>query len=222
MMENIKVVSFDFWNTFAIPNKEYANARTEYLRRFGVTKEDYTRTKAHLDYYAETSGMAVTPEIAISMLFPYPTMELHYPLSNFSDNLNELFAQFPPTIPDEVQESLYILAELNIPWGITSNTNFIPGRMLSQFIEYRVDSIENCCAMIFSDSVGHSKPSPIIFEKFMNTAEDSHLVSNLKKRTILHIGDNNKTDLEGAKDYGFHAELIVTPKDILNIIKELT
>jgi FMN phosphatase YigB (HAD superfamily) len=219
----IKAVSFDFWNTFAIPNPEYAKARNEYLEsNYGITKDDYKAVKNHLDYYAETNGLATTPLMAISMLFPFGKFE-EIDLNEVYNDFLRMFNENPPTISNEVKESLLILDSKNMDWVITSNTNFIGGAHLARFIgralgdEYKV----HWCGGTFSDVVGCSKPRPTIFETSRRRVRTSTLHTEMKPSSILHIGDNFECDYVGAKKYGFRSALIETPQDILNTIKEI-
>lgn len=211
----IRAVSFDFWNTFAIPNKDYAEARTHYLENFDISKEDYKKVKLHLDSYAETDGLAVTPQIALSMLFP-KHKNLTISLADVEQSLIGLFKKYPPKISDEVQESLNILVADGIEWGITSNTNFISGKVLSEFIYGNITNKQayGLVSEEYSDIRRHSKPSPYMFSKVQNNFL-------LEGREILHIGDHPICDYAGALKYGFQAKLIETSQDILNCVKEI-
>lgn len=218
---SIKAVSFDFWNTFAIPNPKYAEARTEFLNdHFGLSKADYTKVKKHLDHYAEVSGISVIPMIALSMLFPYPQFEYVH-LDSVYAHFIEMFNEHPPILSDEIKESVDILHKKDIPWGITSNTNFISGTAIDQFLWNNVSDINllNYDSPVFSDIVGFSKPSEEIFGKTLgNFYERDNKIRSYKD--IMHIGDHPICDLGGANRAGMIGKLIKTPSDILKIMKE--
>ncbi len=79
--------------------------------------------------------------------------------------------------------------------------------------------------MLFSDEVGFRKPHPKIFEI---AAEKL----NAKPCEIVHVGDNLKTDVAGAKNAGFKAVHLVCdagrdriaeadPKSLVHISRKL-
>jgi FMN phosphatase YigB (HAD superfamily) len=213
----IKAVSFDFWNTFAIPNPKYAEARTELLARFGISKHDYTRTKKYLDKWAEVDGMAITPLTALAMLFHNYTSFPPESLKDLQSELYKLFKKYSPTITDEVLESIDILNTKNIRWGITSNTNFIGGHIIADYITFYMGLYPD--VMVFSDIIQYSKPSHHIFNRFHLDLCDRF--NSYKRNEILHIGDSFECDYIGAKKFGFDAKLIETPQHILDTIKEI-
>lgn len=213
----INYVSFDFWNTLAIPNKDYAAARTEFLHStFGIEKTEYTKVKSHLDEYAWTNGLAVTPKVALSMLLPYPKFSI-VDLNKVYSSLEELFLKHPPIICDEIFEAISILKSNKINSCITSNTNFISGRTINRLLNRYSEF--NFIDRIFSDIVGHSKPSFDMFDFTYNLAKKNGDVNS--REEVLHIGDSYECDFIGAKSFGFRAELIDNPTDVLTIVKGL-
>lgn len=211
-MLNVKAVSFDFWNTLATPSKEYAKVRTDYLEQLGITKGDYTKVKSHLDYYAEVDGLAVTPEIAIGMLMIQHGYR--HDVNLIKTDLYELFKENPPTIHDDVRLAINLLEQNGIPWGVTSNTNFISGKVLGEFLEYSLDSIDMCQVQTYSDLCGYSKPSKRIFLETYNGFLNRQVTGNMSRKDVLHIGDNGVTDYAGALDFGFSSKLIASPNDV--------
>lgn len=212
----MKAVSLDFWNTIATPNKTYAKLRTEYLAdNYGLTKDDYTKAKNHLDKCAELYGTAVTPRMAVTQLF--------YPLSNWSDEIDvdkivedfeKLFLENPPTVKTDVEKALVYLLDNNCHWGIISNTNFVSGVILRIWLYNYLTSISTSyreqvkdVPMVFSDLVGVSKPNIRIFLEFFNQI---HWKSGQKLKTlsdINHIGDHEICDVQGAKLSGYTPHL---------------
>jgi putative hydrolase of the HAD superfamily len=133
------------------------------------------------------------------------------------ENLTKLFLAYPPTISNEVLESIQILNSKNIRWGITSNTNFIGGLIIGEYIQCKIDELPD--AMVFSDIIQYSKPSYQIFNRFHLDLSDRY--NSYKKNEIVHIGDHPVCDYEGALNFGFQAKLIETQQDILTFVKEI-
>lgn len=65
---------------------------------------------------------------------------------------------------------------------------------------------------IFSDEIEISKPSSYFFQKVYDKV-GGH------KKNILHIGDNPKTDYQGAKNFGFEALLITNSNYTIDDIR---
>ena len=98
--------------------------------------------------------------------------------------------------PDAV-EALEWLRNQKKQIGIICNTGLTPGAELRRFLS-QVGVSGYFRVMIFSNEVGIRKPDRRIF----NLA-----VQELKAKTqeIVHIGDNLKSDVWGAKNAGFRA-----------------
>lgn len=68
-------------------------------------------------------------------------------------------------------------------------------------------------AVVLSSEVGASKPHPRIFEAARREAR-------VLASACLHIGDDGRCDLEGARDAGFHVALVDRPQTTLLTIAE--
>jgi len=66
-------------------------------------------------------------------------------------------------------------------------------------------------AIVFSEEVACSKPSPEIFEKAIEKSE----LENLRKDVILHVGDDLVKDYHGARASGWNSLLL--NRDNLNL-----
>ena len=99
--------------------------------------------------------------------------------------------EVPVYINPDVYSLLNILKKHNRKVGLISNTGITPGVALREFlIKERVSDYFD--DMIYSEEVGIRKPNPRIFHL---AAE--HL--GIKPEEIVHVGDNLRTDVWGAK-----------------------
>jgi FMN phosphatase YigB (HAD superfamily) len=81
--------------------------------------------------------------------------------------------------------------------GLICNTGRTPGFGLRRFLDRA--GIAKCFdIMLFSDEIGIRKPNPEIFLKAAETM-------SVKPCEIVHVGDNLKSDVYGAKNAGFKA-----------------
>jgi putative hydrolase of the HAD superfamily len=81
--------------------------------------------------------------------------------------------------------------------AVISDTGFASGRAQDRLLEK--DGARDCfAATIYSMDVGHAKPRPEIFATAVQTL-------GIPAGDILHIGDNERTDVKGALAAGFRA-----------------
>jgi len=120
------------------------------------------------------------------------------------ERINELssayispFYEIPPYLNPNAREVLRSLKYQNKLIGLICNTGHTPGFTIKKFLE-REDVAEYFQLMLFSDEVGIRKPDSKIF----------HLAAQrlyLKPHEIVHVGDNLRTDVWGAKKAGLKA-----------------
>ena len=89
--------------------------------------------------------------------------------------------------------------------GVISDAIFSPGRVLRQLLEYH--GIKHFFeSFIFSDEIGCAKPSPAMFEA---AARELSVATN----EIVHVGDREPKDVEGAHAVGARAILCTVVRD---------
>jgi len=81
--------------------------------------------------------------------------------------------------------------------AVISDTGFASGRAQDRLLE-KDGARDFFAATIYSMDVGHAKPRPEIFRTAVETL-------GLPPEQILHIGDNERTDVRGALDAGMRA-----------------
>ena len=112
------------------------------------------------------------------------------------------FFELPPHLNPETSELLRWLKKRDKRIGLISNVGMTPGFALRRFLGgQRVGRYFD--SMIFSDEVGLRKPNPAIF----------HLASHrlgARPDEVVHIGDDLRSDIWGAKKAGFKAIYLST------------
>jgi putative hydrolase of the HAD superfamily len=127
------------------------------------------------------------------------------PVENDAETLmnrsNELLMCFmPQLVNDNIHHILTGLHSEGITLNLSSNTGFVEGKVLRVILK-KLDLIQYFSFSVFSDEVGISKPSAHFFQQIYNRLQ-------LPKSSVLHVGDNPKTDYNGAVNFGFKALLI--------------
>jgi putative hydrolase of the HAD superfamily len=110
--------------------------------------------------------------------------------------VDETFLEFPPPVIDGAAETVKILAE-RFPIAILSDTGFASGAAQDELLA-RQGIRDLFMARIYSMDVGYAKPRREMFEACARALGHS-------PQSIIHIGDNERTDVRGALDAGFRA-----------------
>jgi putative hydrolase of the HAD superfamily len=199
----IRVVSFDVWGTLLRGNPVFKARRVALVADAFGTDQDATgraieaaddvldaetlRTghnygcKERLDRAAGVLGVPALPDSAM----PAVTAGLDAALSGDPPALTE------PDLPD----TLGRLRTAGLSLAVTSNTGFLTGAQMRPVLAglgLRVDR------HVFSDEVGRAKPAPEIFDRLART-------SGCPPAEILHVGDNERADVQGAIGAGMRA-----------------
>lgn len=235
-----KTISFDLWNTLIQSNPKFQEARLKMIASYTRLSEDkitkYLKLfKYDIDTTCEKFGIQPDIDVAFSNL--YNLLEIDSRLitvHDFKNEYHEIFENYPAvlcTISKEdrmllktitskkylferentIAAILEILSE-KYNLVITSNTVLIPGEILRRTLYNR--GIKNFFSeMYFSDESTHCKPHPEFFSKM-------HYNSGSLKRNIIHIGDNIKTDIEGALNYGLNT-IQITDNDLSTVVTDI-
>jgi putative hydrolase of the HAD superfamily len=111
-------------------------------------------------------------------------------INSVSKYFSEILLEHPPVLFDGAKEIIPKLA-LKYKLGITSDTAYTSGNTLKMLME-RDGVLKYFSAFTFSDEVGCSKPAG---NAFKNTLD----VLGVKPGEAAHVGDNEYTDIGGAK-----------------------
>lgn len=233
LLKDIRHISFDAWNTLIIPNLEFSRARSELIAEvydipFEQAKAAYTQTKRFLDTAAELDGYGTSCSNVYKLLNAQLKGKLddgH--LTELRSDINELFAEFPPTLPDELAEVLIQMSDCGFTMNILSNTNYVGGNQLLTHV-FDLKLGENFFEFtLFSDQHKVAKPHADFFNMMKihaNFVNEGYLrgalLTELGSHEILHVGDNRITDVKGANDNNITALYVRDPHHTAALLKE--
>jgi putative hydrolase of the HAD superfamily len=214
----IKVVSLDFWGTIAVFNPDYAAARTEFLADlFGLpTEEAHTRYKSvkhHSDKQAETFGTAITPLVAVKRLLEGKKLTRPMSAVDVLAVTERLVLDYPPILHEEIPVLIDQLQQQDIHVGVSSNTNFIAGKLVESIYDLPWDFA------VYSDELGVSKPDGDFFRTVLARGRDR--AGAIPAHYFLHFGDNENCDVKGAMRVGMDARRVRSPDDTVKMLKRI-
>ena len=210
----INTITFDLWNTL-ISNTPQDALRFHQVRSQGITEAflscgvkmekekvenalDLTFEKCW-DLWERNLDFDSRDQIKILMEFL-----LDFDLTPSSDLLNEIEKAYtesvlksPPDLIEGSYEVLKFLKDRKYKLGLICNTGRSPGKVLRKLLEY-YQILEYFDFLTFSDELKIRKPDPKVFRFTLKKlkSEPSH---------SIHIGDELKIDVRGAKDAGMIA-----------------
>lgn len=110
--------------------------------------------------------------------------------------VDETLLEYPPPLLPGAREALEALSE-RYALAIISDTGFASGR--AQDLVLQRDAVRrHFRATIYSVDVGHAKPRPEIFHAALTAL-------GVAPGEVLHVGDNERTDVGGALAMGMRA-----------------
>jgi putative hydrolase of the HAD superfamily len=113
-----------------------------------------------------------------------------------ADAVDNALLMLPPAMLAGAWQMLRTLRR-HYALAVISDTGFASGRAQDRLLE-KDGARQFFNATIYSMDVGHAKPRPEIFQHAVETL-------GLPAHEILHIGDNERTDVKGALAAGFRA-----------------
>lgn len=211
-----KHLSFDLWLTLIKSSPEFKKKRNLLFKDFFEIDYSIDKVTEVVRYYDvlcnsinEKSGLNID------------TFEIYYLILNeLNVNINDvgidklrqfyketefLFMEFKPDlIYPEIQLLFKGIVEQDKTISILSNTAFIKGVTLRKLLSY-YDLEEYFSFQIYSDETGFSKPNKEIFQLVYNEIDSFRPI---EKKDVIHIGDNEIADYDGAINFGFGALLL--------------
>lgn len=211
-----KHFSFDLWLTLIKSNPAYKSARNVLFKEyFSIEKdlEEVSRVVRHYDVLcnniSEKTGFHInTNQIHYLVL---SALEINIECVN-EKQLNEYYNEsetiFMKYKPELIYPNIYTLFKRikteEKTMSILSNTAFIKGESLKKLLAY-YELTDYFSFQLYSDEIGLSKPNTEVFNLLYEKAKT---LQTIKKRDIVHIGDNKTADYMGAKKSGFNSILI--------------
>ena len=219
-------VTIDFWNTLF--GTENGPAR-ERQRRTSLTDELGAAGDSRAEGELERAGDAAMEHFRHHWLeqqrTPGATELVEVMLAKLAATLPddavgriaEVFARgvidHPPQLLPGAAAALERLAAA-APLAIISDTAFSPGAVLRELME-EVGVAERFSTFVFSDETGVAKPDPAAFERALEGV-------GADAARAVHIGDIERTDIQGARAYGMRAVLYRNAKHRHQLAEDAT
>jgi len=210
----IKAVTFDLWETLLFEkngwNLRRTNARCESiaqtLSKFGIKISieqlalAFKKMASWLEIVWQMNN-EVTHLDQIRFIIRTASKGLITIKEEWIDDLRSAyvspFFKVAPYLNPDASKVLQWLEDQDKLIGLICNTGLTPGFGLRRFLE-REGLAGYFDLMLFSDEVGIRKPDPRMFHIAAQRLKVKHF-------EIVHIGDNLKSDVWGAKNAGFKA-----------------
>jgi len=112
------------------------------------------------------------------------------------DAVDNALLMLPPAMLPGAWQMLRTLSR-RFPLAVISDTGFASGRAQDRLLE-KDGARKFFAATIYSMDIGHAKPRPEIFSAAVETL-------GVAPNEIIHVGDNERTDVRGALAAGFRA-----------------
>lgn len=209
----IKHISFDVWNTLITANTDYSAARNKILSEYAAITEEsatsiYKEVKYLIDKDAEAGYCGGTLDSWFKLGKALGVSSWN--IKNMQRDCIEAFEKYPPKLNRELSDALCDLY-LSYDISIKSNTNFIPGSIVS-----RCAGLNKVPFIFkhFSDDFLMCKPDTRFFKQ---TLCDQRTL-NLFPGQVLHVGDSEVFDGK-CVDIGFNFCKIDNPEHLLNKLK---
>ena len=229
---DIKHYSFDLWLTIIKSNPIFKKERAIFFHKnYNFNNESLEfieKVFRNVDLMCnaineKTGGNVDSEEMYLMVIF-----QINNSYDCFKDlNLSELYAKiellifkYSPVLYD--QNTIVVLDKLkqnkDVSLNILSNTAFIKGATLKKILD-NLNISQYFDFQIYSDEVGFSKPNPKMYELLLDQISQNRQDIILSKKQIMHIGDNEIADIQGAKTAGLETFLLNSNnKNILNIL----
>lgn len=212
------IISIDLWGTLIKSSPIFSQKRTELLKSYfpNVTESEivfqFKETKKYVDRIMDENSVQLTTS---QIFFQFYSFLSHlqkiseYDLWKLNEEYQQLALEYPAVLFDEnIAECLEKLS-WNNTLVLSSNTSFITGETLRIVLSKNLDILKKFFTLNFSNELGYCKP-------------DKRMYSN----SLVHIGDNFKTDFEGANNAGSKGFLVngetgITFKDVTETILKI-
>ena len=206
---SLKTVTIDFWNT--LYNSKGGMERNKYRQRALIQELDkYDKLVKQDEFEAAMKSSweffnkiwfseKRTPRPEETVTHFWKTLEMEHNDESISKIIDE-FANstlvHPPQVNPGAKEAVEKLFE-DFNLAIVSDTGFTKGELLKKLLK-KDGLLDYFEYFSFSDETEVSKPHPKAFQVVLD-----HF--NCKPEEAIHIGDIERTDIEGAVGIGMHA-----------------
>lgn len=223
-IDNYKHISLDLWLTLIRSHPDFKRKRNVLFKEiFSINQsideveKIFRKYDLTINSINEKTGKNIdTDEIIWFILYELKGLGLKenkIKVDEFMKEMNTLFLKYPPVVLEKnLFENLKLIADKNITLNITSNTGFIKGKIIKNFLD-SIKLKDYFSFLLFSDELNISKPNPKIFKKVWENCNQK-----IDKSEVLHIGDNPIADELGAKSFGFSTYLYSQTNNLEKLI----
>lgn len=206
---SIKAVSFDFWNTLYYDHQimyDRHNKRVNHLREVLIknghngeldVEGSFKYCWEHFDKIWKNEYRTLNSrELLIAGCDWLGVTLPEKDIISVSKYFGEVLLENPPVLFEGVKETITELTK-QFKLGITSDTAYTSGTVLRKLLE-KDGLLKYFTALTYSDEIGNSKPHIRTFQSTLKQL-------GVKPEETVHIGDNEDTDIKGAKETGMKA-----------------
>jgi putative hydrolase of the HAD superfamily len=215
---SIKAIAIDFWDTIFRMESEFdpKSLRLEKMKfllsNFQIKLDENELSALYSEVWnkfdkewMENYYSMTTEEIIEYFLHKLNISIPSQVFENLITAFQEVLLKSPPLLMENAKKEIENLSK-KYKLAIISDTGFTPGRVLKIFLQIN-GLLSNFDVLVFSDEFGKSKPHPDNFMHVANTL-------NIKPEEMIHIGDNERTDIGGAISVGMKAILFTKGKEL--------
>lgn len=207
----MSVLSFDYWDTLfvgaTLPERltRRQAAMRQMMRNLGCDLPDdefvtlYRAAGAEADRWWREEHRGYTADERIRWMLERLNVTRPRDCEHVAAAVravDETLLEFPPPLLPGAREMVDALTP-HYTLAVLSDTGFASSRAQDALLE-REGLLPRFRARVYSMDVGHAKPRPEMFQALLRALGTA-------PEQIIHIGDNERTDVRGALDAGFRA-----------------
>jgi putative hydrolase of the HAD superfamily len=213
--------SFDLWLTLIKSNPYFKIERTKIFHRdfnpMGKSIDEVAKAFRQVDLMCnavnESTGKNIDADemylMVISLINDNQLSLSDIDTGKLYQDMEKLLFYYMPLVYSSVTISTlqHLKNKTGSTFSLLSNTGFIKGATLRKVLaELRM--IEYFDFQLYSDEVSMSKPNPALFNLMLQNIKQVNINKDIRLSDIIHIGDNPKADIEGARAAGIKSLLI--------------
>jgi len=228
---NIKAITFDLWETLLLDELGFGKKRaqlrivgvSQILHRSGYSFSDTDLWKAYVscsnicnEIRIEGRDISFLEQVGKFLEQIEPDLPNHLSqgiMDNIAMAYDKPFMDFPPLFHACTHSILSELKSKGYLLGLISNTAMTPGSTFRSYMS-EVGILKYFDVLIFSNEVGFAKPSKDIFQSALK-------VLRVDPTRVIHVGDDLKRDVEGAKLAGFRTIWITRSHDSYDVLDSI-
>ena len=220
-MKTYKHYSFDLWLTLIKSNPVFKKERAlffhKHLNTSDKSLEEIELVFRKVDLMCNAVNQKSGGNLKAEEMYLMVIYEINSSNSTFENldikwllhEMEQLFFQYIPTIYNsKTLSTLHKLKEISdVSMSILSNTAFIKGSALRVVLE-RLEMAHFFDFQLYSDEVNMSKPNYEFYALMIEKIYYKRPHDNLIFYDVIHVGDNEIADINGANNLGINSFLI--------------